>query len=60
MKAENGTNSTLKRSEEVFLEEINWIEKMGIKTLDEYEKVERVGRFDTRIIRENRKYFSSI
>lgn len=30
---------------------------MGIKTLDEYEKVERVGRFDTRIIRENRKYF---
>lgn len=33
---------------------------MGIKTLDEYEKVERVGRFDTRIIRENRKYFSSI
>ena len=31
---------------------------MGIKTLDEYEKVERVGRFDTRIIRENRKYFS--
>lgn len=57
VKAENGTNSTLKRSEEVFLEEINWIEKMGIKTLDEYEKVERVGRFDTRIIRENRKYF---
>lgn len=27
VKAENGTNSTLKRSEEVFLEEINWIEK---------------------------------
>lgn len=60
MKAENGTNSTLKRSEEVFLEEINWIEKMGIKTLDEYEKVERVGRFDTRIIRENRKYFFQV
>lgn len=60
VKAENGTNSTLKRSEEVFLEEINWIEKMGIKTLDEYEKVERVGRFDTRIIRENRKYFFQV
>ena len=46
VKAVNGTNSTLKRAEEVFLEEINWIEKMGIKTLDEYEKVERVGRFE--------------
>lgn len=60
VKAANGTNSTLKRAEEVFLEEINWIEKMGIKTLDEYEKVERVGRFDTRIIRENRKYFFQV
>ena len=60
VKAVNGTNSTLKRAEEVFLEEINWIEKMGIKTLDEYEKVERVGRFDTRIIRENRKYFFQV
>jgi len=56
----NAANSTLKRAEEVFLDEINWIEKMGIKTLDEYEKVERIGRFDTRIIRENRKYFFQV
>ncbi len=56
----NGLNSTLKRAEEVFLEEINWIQKMGIRTLEEYEKVERIGRFDTRIIRENRKYFFQV
>lgn len=60
VRAVNETNSTLKRAEEVFLEEINWIEKMGIKTIDEYEKVERVGQFDTRIIRENRKYFFQV
>lgn len=52
-----GENSTLKRAESVFLEEINWIEKMGIKSLEEYEKVERIGRIKTRIKRENRKYF---
>lgn len=53
----NGVNSTLKRDETVFLEEISWIEKMGIRSLDEYEKIERIGRMDTRIKRENRKYF---
>lgn len=60
VKEKNGSNSTLRRAAEVFLEEINWIEKMGIKTLEEYEKVERIGRFDTRIIRENRKYFFQV
>lgn len=54
---ENGSNSTLVRDENVFLDEINWLEKMGIKSLEEYEKVERIGRMDTRIKRENRKYF---
>lgn len=53
----NGSNGTLERDENVFLEEINWIEKMGIKSLEEYEQVERIGRMDTRIKRENRKYF---
>lgn len=55
--AEIGENSTLKRDKEVFLEEINWIEKMGIRSLKEYQKIERVGRLKTRIKRENRKYF---
>lgn len=53
----NGINATLKRDETVFLEEINWIEKMGICSIDEYERVQRIGRMDTRIKRENRKYF---
>lgn len=52
-----GINSTLKRDGEVFLEEISWIQKMGIKSLEEYQEVERVGRVGTRIIRENRKFF---
>lgn len=52
-----GENSTLRRSATVFLEEINWIEKMGLSSLSEYEIVERVGRSDTRILRENRKFF---
>lgn len=55
-----GMNSTLKRDEEVFLEEINWIQKMGLRTLEEYEDAERIGRYGTRIIRENRKYFYMI
>lgn len=55
-----GINSTLRRDETVFLEEINWIEKMGIKSLAEYEKIERIGRMDTRIIRDNRKYFFKV
>lgn len=56
----NGTNSTLNRDETVFLEEINWLEKMGISSLSEYEKVERIGRMDTRIKRNNRKYFFQV
>lgn len=52
-----GINSTLKRDGEVFLEEISWIQKMGIESLEEYQSVERVGRVGTRIIRENRKFF---
>lgn len=60
VKKEVGVNSTLKRDETVFLEEICWIEKMGIVSLDEYEKVERIGRMDTRIRRDNRKYFFEV
>lgn len=55
-----GSNSTLRRNENIFLEEISWIEKMGISTLDEYEGLERVGRANTRINRENRKFFFEV
>jgi len=55
-----GNNRTLRRNETVFLEEINWIEKMGLSSLEEYEKIERIGRLNTRITRENRKIFFGV
>lgn len=51
------SNTTFQRDVDVFNEEINWIQKMGISTLEYYEKIERVGRSGTRITRSNRKYF---
>ncbi|NMA49767.1 MAG: AAA family ATPase [Tissierellia bacterium] len=58
--AEVGANSTLSRAPEIFYEEICWIQKMGISSLDEYINVDRVGRAGTRITRENRKYFFAV
>lgn len=52
--------STYERPVEVFIEEINWIQKMGITTLDEYEQTERAGRGSTRILRSHRKYFFNV
>ncbi|MCY9658490.1 3'-5' exonuclease [Paenibacillus chondroitinus] len=54
---ENPNVSTLERNSEVFIEEISWLEKMGIRTLEQYESVERIGRSGTWIARANRKYF---
>jgi superfamily I DNA/RNA helicase len=54
---EIGKNSTLSRAPEVFQEEINWIQKMGITTVQEYMDAERIGRGGTRITKENREYF---
>lgn len=51
---------TLERSVEVFIEEINWIQKMGITNLEEYEQTERTGRGSTRILRSHRKYFFKV
>ena len=53
LRSQNPANNTYKRDDTVFLEEISWIEKMGITTLSEYEAMERIGRSDTRIKREN-------
>lgn len=50
-------SSTLERDSEVFFEEVKWIQKMDINTLEEYENAERIGRGGTRITRVNRKYF---
>lgn len=57
---EVGTNSTLSRAPEVFYEEICWIQKMGISTLEEYIDAERIGRSGTRINRDKRKYFFDV
>ena len=57
---EIGDNSTLVRAPEVFHEEICWIQKMDIATLEEYIDAERIGRSGTRITREKRKYFFDV
>jgi len=60
VKKEVGENSTLNRAPEVFNEEIDWIQKMGINSLEDYIKVQRVGRLGTRITKENRIYFFKV
>lgn len=57
---EVGSNSTLSRAPEVFYEEICWIQKMGITTLEDYVDAERIGRSGTRITRNKRKYFFDV
>lgn len=57
---EVGKNATLSRAAEVFLEEINWMQRMGITTLPEYLDAERIGRAGTRIIRDKREYFFKV
>ncbi|CAM4127360.1 3'-5' exonuclease [Saccharibacillus endophyticus] len=57
IQTENPGITTLERPIEIFAEEINWIQKHGITTLEEYENVERAGRSSTRISRNTRKYF---
>ena len=57
---EAGSNATLSRAPEVFHEEICWMQKMGITTLEEYVDAERIGRSGTRITRDKRKYFFDV
>ncbi|QAY66375.1 3'-5' exonuclease [Paenibacillus protaetiae] len=57
VKSKYPTATTLEREHEVFVEEINWLQKMGITNLEQYEAVERVGRSSVWIARANRKYF---
>lgn len=57
---EVGQNATLSRAPEVFQEEINWIERMGITTFEEYKESTRIGRGGTRVTRENREYFFKV
>jgi len=57
---EEGGNATLSRAQEVFYEEVGWIQKMGIASLEEYVNAERIGRSGTRITRDKRKYFFNV
>jgi superfamily I DNA/RNA helicase len=52
--------STFARPVQTFLEEIQFIERFGISNLEEYFKIERIGRADTNIKRENRKWFFTV
>ncbi|WP_430606364.1 hypothetical protein IGJ55_002049 [Enterococcus sp. AZ170] len=52
--------STLNRHVDVFIDEIEWIQKMGISDKNAYIKVERTGRSDARILRKNRIYFYEV
>jgi superfamily I DNA/RNA helicase len=57
---ETGGNTTLSRAPEVFYEEICWMQKMGITSLEDYINAERIGRAGTRITRAQRKYFFNV
>lgn len=50
------SNKFLDRDFNFFVEEIIWIESFGLRTLDNYESILRVGRKSTRINRDQRKY----
>lgn len=49
--------STYKRPVSVFIDEITFMERFGIETLDDYLRAERIGRASAYIKRENRKWF---
>lgn len=52
--------STFKRPISVFIDEITFMERFGIETLDDYLRAERIGRASVNIKRENRKWFYKI
>ena len=48
--------STLKRPNRFFVEEITFMEKFGLTNEDEYQRAERIGRASANVKRENRKW----
>ncbi|MGL5972317.1 MAG: 3'-5' exonuclease [Oscillospiraceae bacterium] len=49
--------SSFKRPVQTFIDEIQFLERFGVETLEKYKKIERVGRANTYISRENRRFF---
>ncbi|UBH15788.1 UvrD-helicase domain-containing protein [Macrococcus armenti] len=56
----NPENSSYKRSDFVFFDEVSWIQRMNIRSLDEYIAAERIGRQSARIVRADRPYFYEV
>lgn len=52
--------STFKRPISIFVDEITFMERFGIETLEGYIEAERIGRASANIKRENRKWFFKI
>jgi superfamily I DNA/RNA helicase len=52
--------STFKRPVSLFVDEITFMERFGIESLDDYIEAERIGRASANIKRENRKWFFAI
>lgn len=49
IRQKNPSSPLLKRPDEFFVDEINWILSMGITTLDEYKDTQRIGRGSSRL-----------
>ncbi len=54
---QNPKQSTFARPVQTFIEEIQFLEQFGVESLDQYKEMERIGRADTYISRENRQFF---
>jgi len=57
LQQEYSQESTLHRPIRDFVEEIQFMQEFGTCSLEDYEKVGRIGRASTKIRRENRKWF---
>ena len=56
----NPGESTFLRPINTFIEEIQFLERFGVDSLEQYREMERIGRADTYISRGNRHYFYEV
>lgn len=52
--------STYARPAQTFIDEIQFLERFGVSSLEQYIQMERIGRADAYISRENRRFFYEI
>jgi len=60
LKKQYPTESTFRRSDEFFIDEITFIEKFGFADLGSYNEAERIGRAAANVKRENRKWIYAV